>query len=218
MGGEPLLRKDLFKLIAYAKDLGFNVFIATNATLVTKEVAKELKRHEVGVVVSLDAMNPEVHDYIRSVQGSFKMAMEGVRNLISEDLYVHINLTVSKLNLNEASKVLKYGASINTYTDFLYCFIPIGRGEEGGLLLSVEELVYLLETLRLEQSNIKSTVVPIALPQYWAYLLKLRKVNSKVFIDLFGRLFGGCSAGRGMLYVKPNGDIWPRPFPPHNFR
>jgi len=39
-GGEPLLREDIFDLIAYAKSIGFSVFIATNGTLITKEIEK----------------------------------------------------------------------------------------------------------------------------------------------------------------------------------
>ena len=66
-GGEPLMREDLFELIAYAKSKGFTVFIATNGTMITSEVAKLLRAFNVGVVIGLDGMNPEIHDSIRGV-------------------------------------------------------------------------------------------------------------------------------------------------------
>jgi len=39
-GGEPLYRSDIFQLARYATDKGLRVALATNGTLVTKEVAR----------------------------------------------------------------------------------------------------------------------------------------------------------------------------------
>src|SRR5271169_951930 len=39
-GGEPLFRKDIFQLARYAPDKGLRVALATNGTLVTKQVAQ----------------------------------------------------------------------------------------------------------------------------------------------------------------------------------
>jgi radical SAM protein with 4Fe4S-binding SPASM domain len=41
-GGEPLLRKDIFELITYAKKCGLKVRLNTNGKLLTKEIAKKL--------------------------------------------------------------------------------------------------------------------------------------------------------------------------------
>ena len=39
-GGEPLYRSDIFQLARYAADKGLRVALATNGTLVTKDVAR----------------------------------------------------------------------------------------------------------------------------------------------------------------------------------
>jgi MoaA/NifB/PqqE/SkfB family radical SAM enzyme len=39
-GGEPLVRKDLFDLLAYSKALGFGNNIATSATLIDNRLAR----------------------------------------------------------------------------------------------------------------------------------------------------------------------------------
>lgn len=88
-GGEPLLREDLFELIAYAKSRGFAVFIATNGTLITKEVAKLLRKYNVGVVIGLDGMNPEVHDSIRGVEGAYDAVIAGIGNCIAENYFIY---------------------------------------------------------------------------------------------------------------------------------
>lgn len=42
LSGEPLLHPDIFKMIAYARQRGLNVNLATNATLLTTDVVQEL--------------------------------------------------------------------------------------------------------------------------------------------------------------------------------
>ncbi len=41
-GGEPLFRSDIFQLARYGTDKGLRVALATNGTLVTKEVARKI--------------------------------------------------------------------------------------------------------------------------------------------------------------------------------
>src|SRR5215472_4347400 len=43
-GGEPLYRADIFQLAEYGNSLGLRVALATNGTLVTKDVADRIKR------------------------------------------------------------------------------------------------------------------------------------------------------------------------------
>jgi len=44
-GGEPLMRPDLLTLAKYATDKGMRAVISTNGTLITKEIATELKKN-----------------------------------------------------------------------------------------------------------------------------------------------------------------------------
>jgi MoaA/NifB/PqqE/SkfB family radical SAM enzyme len=54
-GGEPLFRSDIFQLARYATDKGLRVALATNGTLVTKDVARMIVDSGVRrVAISLD--------------------------------------------------------------------------------------------------------------------------------------------------------------------
>ena len=46
-GGEPLLRKDIFELIAHAKSLGLEVCLLTNGYLVDGKIYDNLVKNEV---------------------------------------------------------------------------------------------------------------------------------------------------------------------------
>ena len=52
-GGEPLLRKDLLKILKYAKTKGFYIFLNTNATLLDNTIIKHLEKYVDNILVSL---------------------------------------------------------------------------------------------------------------------------------------------------------------------
>ncbi|MHC4759035.1 MAG: radical SAM protein [Planctomycetota bacterium] len=67
-GGEPLLREDIFELLAHAKSIGLRSVISTNGTLIDSETAVKLKNLSVAYVgISLDGMEP-FHDRFRQSQ------------------------------------------------------------------------------------------------------------------------------------------------------
>src|SRR5262250_2121176 len=55
-GGEPLLRRDIFNLAAYAAEKDFTVVLGTNGVLLREPQAKLMRQHGVvGASISLDS-------------------------------------------------------------------------------------------------------------------------------------------------------------------
>jgi radical SAM protein with 4Fe4S-binding SPASM domain len=76
-GGEPLMRADLFQIMAQMQKLGMLTGIVTNATLMTPDKAARLL--EVGMrttSISLDGPE-EVHDKVRG-EGTFRKTVNGI--------------------------------------------------------------------------------------------------------------------------------------------
>ncbi|MFH1767714.1 MAG: SPASM domain-containing protein, partial [Candidatus Omnitrophota bacterium] len=64
--GEPLLNKNLFEMIKYAKNKGCLVTLHTNATLLTKEMSiRMLQSPPDFISFSFDAASPEVYEKLR---------------------------------------------------------------------------------------------------------------------------------------------------------
>src|SRR6478736_7853408 len=81
-GGEPLYRSDIFQLARYGTDHGLRVALATNGTLVTKDVARMIVDAGVRrVSISLDGADAVTHDAFRGIPGAFDAAVHGLRNL-----------------------------------------------------------------------------------------------------------------------------------------
>ncbi|MCW4044014.1 MAG: radical SAM protein [Candidatus Bathyarchaeota archaeon] len=83
-GGEPLLRKDLFQIVGYAKKIGLNVSIITDGHLLTREAFEHIVKNEVRVSISIDGAE-KANDAIRG-KGAYAKAVSAVKKLSAEKL------------------------------------------------------------------------------------------------------------------------------------
>jgi sulfatase maturation enzyme AslB (radical SAM superfamily) len=81
-GGEPLLRADLPELLGEATRLGLAVGFVTNGSLITEELAATIVDSGVfNVNVSLDSLDPAIHDRLRGVAGTTTKALAAFEHL-----------------------------------------------------------------------------------------------------------------------------------------
>lgn len=81
-GGEALTHPHTLPLIKYASSLGFRTVIASNGFLINKNMAKKL--HESGLSalnLSLDSLNPKIHDEFRGFKGAYDGVMQAIEAL-----------------------------------------------------------------------------------------------------------------------------------------
>ncbi|MHC1567849.1 MAG: radical SAM protein [Candidatus Syntropharchaeia archaeon] len=200
-GGEPLMRKDIYDLIEYASMFDMQVVMATNATLITEEVAKRLKKAGLERFgVSIDGVG-EKHDELRGVKGAFEMAMNGIKAAINADLSFQFHTTVMKNNLDEIPKIIDLADELGAWRIYLIYLIATGRGKEiSDACLTPEENRRFFEYIYERQKSTKVWLKPICNPQYWVYL----KEKNDVKMD-----FVGCTAGITRFHIFPNGDVAP---------
>jgi putative heme d1 biosynthesis radical SAM protein NirJ1 len=127
-GGEPLLRKDLFELIKYAKECNIRSTISTNGTLIDKKTAVKLKECGVGYVgISLDGMR-ERHDEFRGSKGAFVSALNGIRNCKEVGQKVGLRFTINKHNYNELEDIFSLIKDEKINRVCFYHLVYSGRG------------------------------------------------------------------------------------------
>ncbi len=128
-GGEPLFRSDIFQLARYATDKGLRVALATNGTLVTKEVARMIVDAGVKrVSISLDGADAETHDSFRGIPGAFEAAVYGLRNLKALGMSVQINMTIARHNAHQLPQVLDLAKSLGADALHTFLLVPVGCG------------------------------------------------------------------------------------------
>ncbi|HWR35342.1 MAG TPA: radical SAM protein [Clostridia bacterium] len=128
-GGEPLYRPDIFQLARYGTDRGLRVALATNGTLVTKEIARKVVDAGVQrVSISLDGSNAETHDAFRGIPGAFEAAIYGFRNLKELGMSVQINMTIARHNASQLPAVLDMVRGLGADALHTFLLVPVGCG------------------------------------------------------------------------------------------
>jgi len=127
-GGEPLMRPDLFTLIGYVVERGLRAVISTNGTLITADIATQMKRHGVSYVgISLDGVG-EVNDKFRGVAGAFDRAVAGVKNCQDAGVRIGLRLTLTQRNVQDLESLFEFFEAENIERACFYHFVPSGRG------------------------------------------------------------------------------------------
>jgi radical SAM protein with 4Fe4S-binding SPASM domain len=137
-GGEPLYRSDIFQLARYGTDKGLRVALATNGTLVTKEVARMIVDSGVKrVSISLDGADAPTHDAFRGIPGAFDAAVAGLRNLKTLGMSVQINMTIARHNAKQLPQVLELAKSLGADALHTFLLVPVGCGVD----IAAEQMV-----------------------------------------------------------------------------
>ena len=137
-GGEPLYRRDIFQLARFATDRGLRVALATNGTMVTKELARRIVDSGVRrVSISLDGADSLTHDTFRGIPGAFDAAVYGLRNLKELGMSVQINTTIDRHNAHELPAVLDMARSIGADALHTFLLVPVGCGVD----IAAEQMV-----------------------------------------------------------------------------
>lgn len=105
-GGEPLLNKELPRILRYARNLGFFVQLTNNGSIYPK-VAEELKNSVSQLSFSLDTLDPDEYKRIRGID-NFENVMESIN--IAKDLKENIVIisTVTDENIGNVPKIVKF--------------------------------------------------------------------------------------------------------------
>lgn len=215
-GGEPMMRPDIDALLSHSKKRGLVNVIATNGTLIDKSRAKDLKSLGVkGVAISLDSTDPSIHNSIRCNPKAFELAMKGIEACKSVGMVLQINFTAMKDNISNLDSIVRFCSEIKADIVLCYQLVPMGRGcSISTSALSPDDNRALVSKLRSLQKNSMTLIEPVACPQYWPHLLKRDTTLHDAKHTIKNHPFHGCAAGWGLLYLKPNGDLWPCPFVP----
>jgi radical SAM protein with 4Fe4S-binding SPASM domain len=126
-GGEPLLREDLFELLAEAKQLGLRTVLSTNGTLIDEPAAAKFKSAGVSYVgISIDGTEP-FHNRFRQNTGAFQATIKGVRNCQKTNIRTGLRFTITKSNASQIPAVFDVAAEHGIRRLCFYHLIRSGR-------------------------------------------------------------------------------------------
>jgi len=201
-GGEPLMRDDIYELVAHARKRGLRAVMGSNGTLITQKAALRLK--ECGLLrigISLDSIDSEKHDKFRGIDGSWQAAVDGMKYCREVDLPFQIHTTVVDGNYDELEKITDFAVSVKAAAHHIFFLVPTGRGkyieEESLRAIQYEKLLY---RILKKQKEVNIELKPTCAPQFM-------RIAAQMGINM--RYTKGCLAGISYCIIDPEGNVQP---------
>lgn len=188
-GGEPLLREDIFDIIAYSSRKGFVTFLETNGFLLSESKVKSCKDAGLSCVnVSLYGSHANTHDGFTGVKNSFQRILDVLAICYNKKLPCLISIVVTNelIKTGEINKLISLAKERKACAVRLTAPHFVGRWSKSYEPLSEKEKEYV--------NNISFALFPI-----------FKRAN-----------ITQCSIGYS-AYISPGGEIQPCEFLPYSF-
>jgi len=202
VGGEPLLRKDLFELIAHVDRDKAVPMVFTNGALLTEDNVKRLA--DAGLYsmnISIDSSDPDEHDRLRGLPGAFRKAVDGGKMALEKGILVGISTyaTAGRIADGKVERLLQFGQKEGFNEVTIFDCIPSGRFlKRTDLVLSDEDKAKVTELAR----------------RYHAMSHPMGVVAQAIVNSPQG---AGCFGAWSEFYMTPYGDVAPCDFNPVSF-
>lgn len=224
-GGEPLVRKDMPELAAYAVENGMRAVISTNGTLIDRSTAQTLKQIGLSYVgISLDGLEP-VNDHFRGVNGAFKKAIKGIESCQEAGIKVGLRFTINKRNVQEIPGIFDLLEKMEIPRVCFYHLVYAGRGSQ----LVADDLTHdetraavdliIDRTQALHAKGISKEVLTVDNhadgPYLYMRLLKEDSQRAAEVLELL-KMNEGNNSGRGIGCVSWDGNVYADQFWRHH--
>ncbi len=231
-GGEPLFRQDVLLLARYAREKGLKVALATNGTLVTPWLARQIvDAGIVRVAMSLDGADARTHDSFRGMPGSFERMMAGFGYLKELGMSMQLNTTVARHNAHQLPAI--YDLALRLGADALHTFllVPVGCGVQIAeqQMVPPEQYEQILNWFYEREKEGRIELKATCAPHYFR-VRRQRQVEEKKAGQLpaiqpranghpahgipsrhpdLAAVTRGCLAGSGVCFVSHKGEVFP---------
>ena len=206
-GGEPLLNKNIFKILNALKNSGIQIAIATNGTLITDRVAFQIVQNNVAAaLVSLDSYKADYHNKWR---GGFNATIQGIKNLIIQKkkaknkIKIGIYTVVTKKNIKDIIDTMDFVVDLGVdYYMAQPIWLPKNNPLYKQLSLTKKEAIVLKHVISEMQKRKDKIVIPNN---------KYLALFEKNFIEQKMHCTQDCFGGKTLFFIDPKGNIYDCP-------
>jgi MoaA/NifB/PqqE/SkfB family radical SAM enzyme len=219
MGGEPLMRKDIFELIDYSTDLGMYAAILTNGMLVRKDTVPRLADAGCQMLgVSIDSHDPLIHDAVRGVKGSLVGAKRAVAEAVRHDMRCSVRIVVTQDSLPALPGLFRWAREEGVEELILIPIFMVGRAagtpdDRRADIVGKENFFKGIAVLRE-----LGAPLGISVPEDTVACCTGIELNAPDAEHYhLGHAVGfersvGCRVGRFIVNIQPNGEVFSCPF------
>ena len=193
-GGEVALRKDFFDIVGAARQRGFSVTVFTNGTLFNEaEVERLAGLYPHRVELSLYSSDPEVHDRITRLPGSFEKTRLTAQRLASLGVTVAVKMAVMADTIHAVSAFRSMCDLWGLESQVDFNMSPGVDGARAPLLTLLPDSLALIKAAMTPGDPLFAGEVGQPRRSSWD-----DRKSSPV-----------CGAGRSLMSISPEGHIYP---------
>lgn len=201
-GGEPMVRKDLPKIIEAIDERSVSYLYTTGIGL-SLEKARSLKSKGLfGVGISLDSHIEAEHNLVRGNTKAYQTALQAIRNASQAGLYTMVQKVAFKQDVDESKLMELFKLAKANGAHEVRLLEPIKSGE----LFDTDDEVFYTSEDRQELIDIQ-----LRANKQW----NLPKITTFAYTESKEKY--GCGAGTQHSYISYSGELYPCDFVPLSF-
>lgn len=128
-GGEIFLRKDFFEIYEAYSEMGFNIVLFTNGSLITPDKVKKIARKPPSKIsITLYGASPETYGRVTGHPEGFENTLSAVRALLTENIKVELKTTVIKDNYEEFRAISNIAENLGVHLGIVNYIGPRREG------------------------------------------------------------------------------------------
>ncbi len=210
-GGEPLVRRDIEELAAYAGSLGLMVVVGSNGILLDDKRIESLKVAGVaGIGISLDSLVPEKHDMFRGRTGAWSKTMAAIDACRKSGMAYQLHFSVTNDTAGEIEDMIDFAREAGAMVLNVFFLVCTGRGEKY-TDISPENYDKVLRRVVQAAHNEKRLMVRAkCAPHFKRMAMELDPTWP--ITAAHGYEAGGCLAATRYARVTPEGEVTACPF------
>jgi len=222
-GGDPMMRPDLFDILAYASWRGLRVALTPTTTgrVTARALARARQAGVRRIAISIDGPEPEVHDAFRGMRGSFRTAMHIALEARQQGLPLQVNTTLTRLNFHLLEAMGEMVGKLEAVQWSIFFLVPTGRALLEDMLSPQQHEEAFHRIYELAQAAPYDVKVTAA-PAYRRVVIQrgggkgLARVAGAGyrFQDGLHRPSVGVNDGKGFLFISHVGEVYPSGFLP----
>lgn len=203
-GGEPMLRKDIYEIISYAREGGFIVVMGSNGTLIKEEELRLLKEAGLkGLGISIDFIEPSRHDSFRGMNGAWEASYFALRRARELGIETQMDVTLTDANYHQMEHFIELAHELGVKALNFFFLVCTGRARRTDISTRNYNIA-LKRITELSLSEKRLMVRARCAPHIYRLMYESGARPSKGI--------KGCLAGRHYMRITPQGYVTPCPY------
>jgi radical SAM protein with 4Fe4S-binding SPASM domain len=231
-GGEPLMRPDVFDLAAEAIRAELPIALATNGTLIDREMARQIVAAGFRrVSISFDGPDPATHDIFRGPH-AFEQSIAGFKHLRSLGMSMQINTTIARHNYAKLDQTYQLALDLGADALHLFMLVPVGCGMslDESVMLDAHEYENALNWIYDRSQEGRIHVKATCAPHYFRVIRQRARMDGRTVPAAphhhgphhpaaanptahpggdMSAMTKGCLAGQSICFVSHTGEVFP---------